>query len=245
MPQGADSQFGPEEFAVRGSFSRETLVRLKIYASMLADWNARQNLVSRSSLEHVWLRHFWDSAQLAEFVPAEAESLVDLGSGAGFPGLVLAELLRDRDLRIALYESTQKKRDFLTAVADRLGLRVELRGVRIEDSQGERFDVITARACAPLPKLLGYAQRFWAPRTVALFLKGQNLGAELTEAHKYWKMNIQKHSSRSSPTGAVLEIRGLESVAPNRKSRRGNKNQISHPGDREPEGRRRKDHHRN
>jgi 16S rRNA (guanine527-N7)-methyltransferase len=212
---------------------------------MLDDRNARQNLVSRASLEQVWLRHFWDSAQIIEFIPPAAQSLVDLGSGAGFPGLVLAELLRDRPTRVVLYESTQRKRDFLSAVAQRLDLRVEIRGMRIEESKPEPFDVITARACAPMPKLLRYAQKFWTAGTVALFLKGQNVGVELTEAHKCWKMNIQKHASRSSPSGVVLEIRGLESVASDRKGRRGNKSQISHPGDREPEGRGRKDHNRN
>ena len=219
MQSPDEEQFGPEEFAARTDVSRETLARLKLFASMLEDWNARQNLVSRTSLRDIWVRHFWDSAQLAKFIPAEACSLVDLGSGAGFPGLVLAELLRRRQLRIVLYESTGKKRDFLLAVATRLNLLVEIRGDRIEASKPEPFDVITARACAPLAKLLGYAQAFWSHQTLALFLKGQNLGPELTEAHKYWKMNIQKHQSRSSSTGVVLEIRGLKRVASNRTAR--------------------------
>lgn len=235
MPQDPD-HFGPDEFAARANISRETLSRFKLYVSILEDWNARQNLVSRASLEQVWLRHFWDSAQLAEFVPPDAGALVDLGSGAGFPGLVLAEMLRARELRIVLYEATQKKREFLNAIAGRLGLPVEVRGTRIEESKPEAFDVITARACAPLPKLLGYAQRFWGSRSVALLLKGQTLGPELTKAHKCWKMSLQKHPSRSSPTGVVLEIRGLESVAPDRKSRRGSKTEIPDSGDRQPKG---------
>ena len=244
MQPDLEAHFGPEDFAARANLSRETFSRFKLYASMLEDWTARQNLVSRASLQQVWLRHFWDSAQLAEFIPPDATSLVDLGSGAGFPGLVLAELLRDRNIRVVLYESTQKKRDFLTAVAGRLTLRVEVRITRIEKSASEPFDVITARACAPLSKLLGYAQRFWSTATVALLLKGQNVGAELTEAHKCWKMRAQQHLSRSSPTGVVLEIRGLESVASDRKDRRRGKTQIPHLGDRQSEGRRRKDHHR-
>src|SRR5476649_415938 len=85
-------QFGPEEFAAQTGVSRETLSRLKAYADVLADWNARHNLVSKNSLEDVWRRHFWDSAQLASLVPAEAQTLADLGSGAGFPGLVLAAM---------------------------------------------------------------------------------------------------------------------------------------------------------
>jgi 16S rRNA (guanine527-N7)-methyltransferase len=89
-----DTAFGPEEFAEKTGVSRETLSRLKAHADLLADWNARHNLVSARSLEDVWRRHFWDSAQLAPLIPAQAQTLVDLGSGAGFPGLVLAEMLR-------------------------------------------------------------------------------------------------------------------------------------------------------
>lgn len=216
-----NEEFGPEEFVACTHVSRETLSRLKLYAGMLADWNARQNLVSRASLDNAWLRHFWDSAQLAEFIPPAAKSLVDLGSGAGFPGLVLAELLRDREIRIVLYEATQKKREFLNAVILRLDLAVEVRGDRIESAEPQIFDVVVARALAPLDKLLAYAQRFWGRDTVGLFLKGQNLGSELTEAHKCWKITVQKHQSRTSETGVVLEIRGLSRVATDRASTRG------------------------
>ena len=221
MPSPSDEQFGPEDFAEQANVSRETLARLKLYASMLEDWNARHNLVSQGSLKTVWLRHFWDSAQLAEYIPDSAASLVDLGSGAGFPGLVLAELLRARELRVVLYESIQKKRDFLASVEQRLRLEIEIRSGRIEAAMPEVFDVITARACAPLSKLLDYAQPFWGGGTVALFLKGQNVGAELTDAHNYWTMNVIKYPSRSSSSGAVLEIRGLKRVAANRKGARG------------------------
>lgn len=217
MPLPNEDRFGPEEFAGQAHVSRETIARLKLYASMLEDWNSRQNLVSQGSLKTMWARHFWDSAQLTEYIPASALSLVDLGSGAGFPGLVLAELLRARALRIVLYESTEKKRDFLNAVARRLGLQVYIRAGRIEDAGPESFDIVTARACAPLPKLLDYAQSFWGAGTIGLFLKGQNLGAELTPAYKYWTMNVIEHPSRSSSSGTVLEIRGLKRVAANRK----------------------------
>lgn len=213
--------FGPDDFAACAHISRETLAHLKLYAGMLAEWNNRQNLVSRASLNEMWLRHFWDSAQLAEFVPARAKSLVDLGSGAGFPGLVLAELLRDRAIDVVLYESTQKKRNFLETVARRLNLTVAVRAERIETATPEIFDVIVARALAPLDKLLAYAQRFWGPNTTGLFLKGQNMVPELTEAHKYWKMMLQKYPSRTSDTGVVLEIRKLTHVAPGRTGTRG------------------------
>jgi 16S rRNA (guanine527-N7)-methyltransferase len=202
-------QFGPEQFAGRSGVSRETLARLKIYASMLEDWNTRHNLVSQASLPELWRRHFWDSAQVLPLIPETAKSLVDLGSGAGFPGLVLAELLRPRNPRVVLYEATTKKADFLKAVADRLALPVEVRNARIESAGTESFEVVTARAVAPLSRLLPYAQTFWAAKTVGLFLKGQNVGVELTEVRKSWRMKLETHPSQSDPSGVILEIREL------------------------------------
>ena len=206
-------RFGPEEFRARAGVSRETLDRFKIYAAMLAERNARTNLVSEASLKDVWRRHFWDSAQLGPLVPDTAKSLADLGAGAGFPGLVLAELLRDRKLRVVLFEATAKKCRFLKDVARKLQLDVEARNVRIESAPPEQFDVVTARACAPLSGLLAYAQRLWGPNTVGLFLKGQNVGEELTEAHKSWSMKVERHASRSDPSGTVLQIAELRRVA--------------------------------
>jgi 16S rRNA (guanine527-N7)-methyltransferase len=164
--------------------------------------------VSSSSLADVWHRHVWDSAQLARFVPANTRTLADLGSGAGFPGLVLAELLRGR-VRLTLFEATAKKCRFLEAVRDRLGLDVAVRNERIEDADFEPFDVVTARACAPLDRLLSYAQHFAGPHSVCLLLKGQNVGSELTQARKSWKMKVQQHPSLTDPSGVVLEIREL------------------------------------
>ncbi len=184
------------------------MARLKTYVGMLRDWNARHNLVSDRSLEDVWRRHVWDFAQLVAYVPTSAQNLVDLGSGAGFPGLVLAELLRGRT-RVVLYEATAKKCDFLATVAERLGLDSEICNSRIEEAARERFDVVTARACAPLPKLVSYAQHFVGRTTACLFLKGQNIEAELTEAHKSWRMKVQRHQSLTDPSGVILEIREL------------------------------------
>ena len=205
--------FGPEAFARATDVSRETLARLKAYAGLLAEWNARHNLVSANSLSDVWRRHFWDSAQLFPMIPAEARSLADLGSGAGFPGLVLAAMLRERaGFRTVLYEATAKKARFLATAAERMGLSVEVRNVRIETAEPEIFDVVAARACAPLPELLAYAQHFAGPRTVCLFLKGQNVAGELTEARKCWTMKLEQHPSRSDPSGTVLAIRELAHV---------------------------------
>ena len=212
-PSETADSFGPEEFARATGVSRETLAHLKLYAALLADWNSRHNLVSAASLEHLWQRHFLDAAQLMNWLPQTSNSLIDLGSGAGFPGLVLAEMMRSRSgFRVVLVEATGKKAKFLAHVANRLGLAIEIRNARIEDLPAEPFDVIAARACAPLAKLLAYAQRFWHRGSVGLFLKGQNVEVELTEAHKCWSMKADRHESQSDPSGTILEVRELRGV---------------------------------
>ena len=202
------SVFGPREFAAQTGVSHETLARLQAYADLLVEWNSRQNLVSDRSLEDLWQRHFWDSAQLVALIPAKARTLADLGAGAGFPGLVLAEMLRDR-MAVTLYEATAKKCVFLAAAAERMDLKVAIRNLRMEEAPAQTFDVVTARACAPLPLLLGYAQRFTSQNSVCLFLKGQNVGSELTEAHKSWKMKVRQIPSLSDPSGIILELSEL------------------------------------
>ncbi|HWY61929.1 MAG TPA: 16S rRNA (guanine(527)-N(7))-methyltransferase RsmG [Rhizomicrobium sp.] len=208
-----DEPFGPEQFAAQTHVSRETLARLKAYAGLLTDWNSRHNLVSARSLDDLWRRHFWDSAQLVPLIPPAAKSLADLGSGAGFPGLVLAEMLRGR-VAVTLYEATAKKCAFLAAAAERMELAVTIRNVRTEEAPSAIFDVVTARACAPLPKLLSYAHKFTGQNSVCLFLKGQNVGPELTEAHKSWKMKVRHIPSLTDPSGVILELADLASHEP-------------------------------
>lgn len=210
MPDVPPDLFGPAEFQAATHVSRETLARLKLYVGLLTDWNARVNLVSARSLADVWRRHVWDSAQLLPLIPPEATSLIDLGSGAGFPGLALAILLADHPgFRTVLTESIAKKCRFLAEVAHRVGVTVEVRNTRIEDLPPEPFDVVTARACAPLAQLLSYAARFQGKSTRCLFLKGQSVGVELREAHKSWTMSVEQHQSLSDPSGVVLDIREL------------------------------------
>src|ERR1700760_4215686 len=115
---------GPEEFAAKSGVSRETMARLKAYADILADWNARHNLVAKSTLADLWRRHFWDSAQLVPLIPDAARTLADLGSGAGFPGLVIAAMRPG--LAVTLFEATGKKAAFLRAAAERMGLTVTI-----------------------------------------------------------------------------------------------------------------------
>ena len=212
--------FGPEEFAAISNVSRETLVRLERYAHTLADWNSRHNLVSAASLEALWHRHMWDSAQLFPLIPAAARSLVDLGSGAGFPALVLACLLRERQgFRTVLYESVAKKCRFLEAAAAAMELEVEIRPRRIEDAAPEAFDVVTARACAPLGKLLSYAEGFQGPGTINLFLKGQSAEAELTAAAECWRMRIERRSSQTAPSATIFIIREIRYAGTERRRR--------------------------
>ena len=222
--------FGPEDFATRTGVSRETLARLKAYADVLVDWNARHNLVAKSTLPDLWRRHFWDSAQLAALIPDTAKTLGDLGSGAGFPGLVLA-VMRPR-LAVTLHEATTKKCAFLHTAADRMGVNIAIENARLEDLPGHPFDVVTARALAPLPQLLGYAQKFVNPNSLCLFLKGQNVGSELTEAHKYWNMKASQVPSQTDPSAAIVIVREL-----------GPRHVVSqktpHPGRRQPKGWRR------
>jgi 16S rRNA (guanine527-N7)-methyltransferase len=189
------------------------LARLKAYVGLLEDWNQRHNLVSRNSLADVWRRHVWDSAQLAQYLPAYTKTLADLGSGAGFPGLVLAELLRGK-ADVVLYEATRKKAEFLEAAAQRMGLNVGIRNARIESERHSPVDVVTARALAPLDKLLGYAQQMAAKHTVCLFLKGQSLASELTDAGKSWKIKALQHPSATDPSGVILEVREFRHVRP-------------------------------
>lgn len=204
------ASFGPAEFQQAANVSRETLARLKLFVALLTDWNSRHNLVSAGSLGDVWNRHIWDSAQLVDLVPPGAASHIDLGSGAGFPGLILALLLQDRPgFRTVLTEATRKKCEFLAAASERLGLNVEIWNARIEQLPPKPFDIVTARACAPLPRLLSYTQPFQHPKTVNLFLKGQSVGAELTEAHKSWNMRVKTRPSRSDLSGIVLTIEDL------------------------------------
>jgi 16S rRNA (guanine527-N7)-methyltransferase len=200
-------ELGPEQFLVKTRVSRETLARLKTYADVLGDWNSRHNLVARSTLPDMWNRHFLDSAQLAHLIPTTARNLADLGSGAGFPGLVVAAMRPD--LAVTLFEATTKKCQFLETAAKRMGLTVTIENGRMEEIKPRVFDVVTARALAPLPKLLEYAFRYLGPNGVCLFLKGQNVGLELTEAHKYWNMKTSQVTSQTDPSAAIVTVREL------------------------------------
>src|SRR4029077_7870540 len=168
-------------FAGLTGVSRETLERLEAYAELLRRWSGRINLVSRNTLGDLWRRHFLDSAQLEPLLPEKARSLVDLGSGAGFPGLVLAIVGVPG---VELIESDARKAVFLREAARIANASVKIVDSRIEMAKPHPVDVVTARACAPLDKLLPLTQRFTGPKTVCLFLKGEHAEEELTAARR-------------------------------------------------------------
>ncbi len=198
-----------EAFARATDVSRETLARLEAYAERLRAWQGAVNLVGAATLADVWRRHFLDSAQLLPLLPPGTRTLVDLGSGAGFPGLVLA-ILGVPDVH--LIESNRRKAAFLNEVARVTGTDVTVHAARIEDLPAFPADAVTARACAPLPRLLSYAARFLDSGGVALLLKGREVERELTDAAKTWKMRVERLSSRAGPGGVVLKLRDIRRV---------------------------------
>lgn len=192
-----------EGFAALADVSRETLTRLDAYAGLLQRWSGTINLVGRDTLDDLWRRHFLDSAQLLEFVPPGATSLIDLGSGAGFPGLVLAVLGVPG---VELIEADSRKAAFLREAARVTETRIAIHARRIEAVPAHPVDVLTARACAPLDRLLPLAERFIAPRTRCLLLKGERAAQELTAARGAWTMEASCHRSRTDPRGVVLVL---------------------------------------
>lgn len=202
------------EFAARFPVSRETLERLETFVGLLLKWQASINLVARSSLDEIWQRHVLDSAQLFPLMPQEATLLVDLGSGGGFPGIVLAILLRDRPGAVVhLVESDQRKCAFLREAARLTGAPVKVHAERIEKFTGHfsegPADVVTARALAPLKELLDWSFPLFGPETIGLFMKGEGVGHELTEASKYWTLKSVEAQSLSDPSGTILTVKGL------------------------------------
>ncbi|HKO09672.1 MAG TPA: 16S rRNA (guanine(527)-N(7))-methyltransferase RsmG [Alphaproteobacteria bacterium] len=203
----------PQAFQAAAHVSRETLERLERYAALLRRWQKAVNLVSAGTLPDLWRRHMLDSAQLLGLVPQRPCRLADLGSGAGFPGLVLAIMGVGE---VELVESDARKCAFLREAIRVTGATARVYQGRIEDVLDGSFDVVTARALAPLSELLGYAQALLAPGGVALFLKGRRLEEELTEARKAWKMTFARFASVSAPGGSILRIREITCVGSNR-----------------------------
>jgi len=197
-----------------GPVSRETFERLVAFEQLLLKWNRSINLAAPSTLDDVWGRHILDSAQLARIAP-QAKRWADLGSGGGFPGLVLAFLLLGRDVAsIDLVESNRKKASFLQAVIGQFGLPARVVARRIDDSYAlvSAPEIVTARALAALPALLDLSAPWLTKGSRALFHKGRDYRAEVEESTHRWAFDLVEHPSMTDPQGVILEMSNLRSA---------------------------------
>ena len=188
--------------------SRETLEKLRAYEALVLKWSPTINLVAPATLPQIWDRHILDSAQLLPMAPQRPLHWADLGSGAGFPGLVIAILLQETSApgKVTLIESDQRKATFLRTCIRELALTANVITSRIEDTPPLSADVVSARALAPLPRLLPLVHRHLAPEGIALLPKGQSARSEVDEARKTWHFHAITIPSQTNPEAAVLRL---------------------------------------
>jgi len=191
---------------------RETMARLDAFASLLRSENEHQNLVSKTSLERLWLRHIADSAQLLRFAPSAGASWVDLGTGAGFPGLIVALL---HPGPVTLVEERRLRAEFLRRAAQTLRIDVEIVQARAERLPPRAFDVISARACAPLGRLLELGTGLSTTKSIWLLPKGRNAETELAALDSSWQGSFRLEPSVTDPEASIIVAEGV-----NRKAKR-------------------------
>lgn len=184
----------------------DVTARLRRFADLLLRWNTTLNLIAARDAVVVWERHIEDSLQLVPYLPAGVARGVDLGTGGGFPGLVLAIAT---GIRFDLVEADRRKASFLRTALRESGAPAIVHACRIEAADVAPAPLVTARALAPLPRLLPLAARFLAPDGVCLLLKGAKLDQELTAAHRDWDMTLNRVPSRTHPDGIILEVANL------------------------------------
>ncbi|MEM6481232.1 MAG: 16S rRNA (guanine(527)-N(7))-methyltransferase RsmG [Pseudomonadota bacterium] len=191
--------------------SRETIERLLLYQRLVEKWNPRINLVSRETLGDIWQRHFVDSAQLFQNVKNRTFHWVDLGSGAGFPGLVIAILAHETGVpaRVTLVESDARKAVFLKTVLRETGVKARVIRDRIENIDPLGADVLSARALAELTILLGYAAQHLSTDGLALFPKGKNWRKEVEDAQSKWCFECEIDRSSTNPNSVILRVKGV------------------------------------
>ena len=192
-----------DEFRAKFDVSRETIEQLEIYADLLTEWNKRINLVSSRSLELLWRRHFQDSAQLYK-IGMGAKAWVDLGSGGGFPGAVVA-IMAGEATKTTLIESDQRKAAFLRNLA-RETTAFKVISARIEEAEPQNANVVSARALAPLPTLLTYVSRHLQSDGRAILPKGQKAHEEIRDALEHWCFDCETCPSETDPDAVVLTI---------------------------------------
>ncbi len=191
--------------------SRETINKLKQYEALVKEWNMRFNLVAKSSVKDIWQRHIMDSLQLCRFLNSSDKYLYDFGSGAGFPGIVLAIASEELypDLSISLIESIGKKANFLNVVKNELNLKINIINERIENLKLKQVDVISSRALASLTKLFEYSLPFCTKKTRLIFPKGAKWQEEINEAQKQWLFDFNVINSITDESGHILNICNL------------------------------------
>ena len=210
-PEGVTAPLDRQGFAAASGASPAQMADLDRFLQRLTEGNAVMNLVGAATLPIFWSRHAWDSAQLMPLAP-DALRWADLGAGAGLPGVVLAILGKGRPgFHIDLIDSLAKRCRFLQAVVDDLELPATVRNARAEDLDLE-VDVVTARACAPLQRLFGYAAPYLRRGATGLFLKGQDVASELKEATRYWEFEADILPSQSDVRGRIVRVKGLQRV---------------------------------
>ena len=211
-----------EHFSRRFDVSRESRTRLEAYVELLLKWQKRINLIGPATVADVWQRHIADAAQLMALIRPHVQQVVDLGSGGGIPGLAIAILLMEHRpnhqlVTVHLVESTGKKAAFLRQAVQRTGAPALVHDCRIDAlaqaGRLERVDLVTARALAPLPKLLELAAPWLRSGAYGLFHKGQDVDSELTESAKSWRITYTKHPSVVDPSGCILEVKEIGHVS--------------------------------
>lgn len=188
--------------------SRETIIRLDIYRTLLTKWQKKFNLVSNDTMSQLWGRHFEDSLQVLKYITHDPQSIIDLGSGAGFPGMVLAIALLDK-AQVTLIESDANKCTFLENVSRETNAPVEIINKRIEEVKNIKGEVITSRALASLTQLLEYSSRLVGRDSIMLFHKGKKTKEEIDEAQKKWNFELEIFPSLTDSTGNILMIKNL------------------------------------
>lgn len=194
--------------------SQQTEARLDKFVALLLQWQAKTNLVAPSTMLQFWVRHVSDSLQLLDLAPKNAKVWVDFGSGGGFPAIPVACALAERPgAHVHLVESNGKKAAFLREAIRVTGVPATVHAIRVEDfgdSFGDRVEVVSARALAPLKTLCDQAVPFIDRGAVGLFPKGQDVDAELTEAARYWTLSVEKVPSKTSREGCIIVVKGLK-----------------------------------
>ena len=195
------------------SVSRETIERLKIYEALIQKWNPRINLVSKRSLDTLWSRHIQDSAQLYGFA-GDAPGWVDLGSGGGFPGIVVAIIAMEfhPERQITLIESDTRKATFLRTALRETGSKAKVIATRIESAEPQHAEILSALALSDLSSLLAFAEMHMADSGTALFPKGATWKNEVEAARAQWSFNLEAITSLTEPEAAILKIQGVARV---------------------------------